>query len=210
MMDDEYKESVYIDNLITHFYKNHNDAHCKKLFSQYMGFVVHECVDRAVNVPNLDLDTCNFMFVTPRIFGYKMTESEVHSIFTEAGLLINTNQKVTLMNDLDVHIEDIQDNLEIGKLRVCVFCTLYLLSDLSMHNTVDSFFSGTFIDRDLILPGPNNKIKPVNCRTLPSLPNTIDVGPLYESVQDYMADKIDTSTDIIERCLYAVLLCLKV
>jgi hypothetical protein len=79
-----------------------------------------------------------------------------------------------------------------------------------MHNNVDTFFSGTFIDRNLILPGPNNKIKPVNCRTLPSFPDTIDVGPLYKSIEGYMANKIDTSTEIIERCLYAVLLCLKV
>jgi hypothetical protein len=179
-----------------------------KVFAQYLGLVVNDYLEKD-KTNKLPLETCDFVFVAPRIFGYNMTESEIHTIFTEAGLLLNDNQKVTIFNDLDVHMDIIQYRLEIGESIVCLFYTFYLFSDLTMHHTVDAFFSDTFGDREL--PGLTiNKIKPVNCQTLPSIPDIIHVGPLYESFEDYIGDKVDTSIDIIERCLNLVLLCLKV
>lgn len=208
---EKYKDCIYIDNVIMDFFhnfvtKSNHDSNSLKIFAQYVYHIVKNFVDNHQGFPCFTVFNSELIFATARSWGYDVTEADINALMEKSGL----KQKVILYHDLDVHIELIQRYVNISRLKVCLFCTLFLDSATTIRNSIATFFSGTFYDNE----GDAGRIKPVNCESLPPISDSINILALLALLGEFTTKEIrDQDIDnglILDRCLYFLYHFLKV
>lgn len=204
---EEQKDCDYIDNVITSFYDNYicntvNSNKSLEIFAQYLQYIVNHFLDRTSEILPCNISEISLSIVTPRLWGYRINETDVHKIVEKSGL----TQEVTVYNDLNVRLECIQQAHNVGRLRKCLFCTFFLDSRGSLLNSIATFFSGNYYDS---AHGDFN-IKPVNCKSFPSVAHNVDVTGIYTKLKVFIVAKIQDPTIQIDDCISSILQFLRV
>lgn len=186
-LKDKYKDCDYIDNVLVYVYEHyiqkngHSSSKSLEIFAQYIHYIIDFFVEMTEELFSSKVSNIRLSIATPRIWGYHINETDVCTVIAKSGL----TQDITIYNDLNLRVECYQEYQDVGRLRTCLFCTLFLEPGLSLFNSVVTFFSGSFHDE--LYQG---LIKPVNGESLPPVSVNIDVVGLYTRLRAFIATKI--------------------
>lgn len=141
-----------------------------------------------------EISNYDFVFITPRIWGYHIKEKDVWGVFHQAGLL-STERKVKVYTDLQFYLLSLQSSwgLFLRSLRKCLYCTFFVDIGASGYNSLnvnlDAFESGTSPEYAQFYKKAG--CIPVKNKTMPSpTENSLDILQLCHNIEDYIITRI--------------------
>lgn len=200
--DCKYIHNIVTDTLLRHKMEPENSPNQQisvfKIFSQYLKYILTDCIQtqKTQSIHPQEIDNYNFVFITPRAWGYHIDQNDIYRIFHLAGLVTEDfERRVTVYADLYLYLTLLQRaGLFIRSLRKCLYCTFFVDMGISGYNSLntnlDVFKSGTSFEYTKTF-GRNPYIIPVNYRSIPSLKaEPLDILKIYHKIEDYITTKL--------------------
>jgi hypothetical protein len=191
----KYTLDEYIRETKSFKIQDNSNSHALGLFSKHIKNIATDFVDNKQTMhPNLQLNECKFIFITPRYWGYHIHQKEIYNIFNLSKLTCSEDciDRITIYSDLDIHFHHLQYIVSIRNLRQCLYCTFFVaesMDTIEITHHIDVFQSGTdYQQNDLYREDYNCAV--INSKSIFSSSKNFDVMKIYNQLHDCLSQKL--------------------